>query len=73
MQDATKGWKLGPMDLESRGGWAEYSRAKDEMFAVTDIKQASWRVNPELEAMPGSSVTSRPFSANSAVRRFSAA
>ena len=32
------------MDLESRGRWAEYSRAKDEMFAVTDIKQAPWHV-----------------------------
>jgi hypothetical protein len=32
--------QLSPMDLESRRRWAEYSRAKDEMFAVTDIKQA---------------------------------
>ena len=27
-----------------RARWAEYSRAKDEMFAVTDIKQAPWHV-----------------------------
>ena len=39
-----KRWKLSPMDLESRRRWAEYSRAKDEMFAVTDIKQAPWYV-----------------------------
>ncbi len=44
MNDPTKRWKLSPMDLESRRRWAEYSRAKDEMFAVTDIKQAPWYV-----------------------------
>jgi len=44
MNDTTKRWKLSPMDLQSRGRWAEYSRAKDEMFAVTDIKQAPWYV-----------------------------
>ena len=44
MNDATKRWKLSPMDLESRSRWAEYSRAKDEMFAVTDIKHAPWYV-----------------------------
>jgi len=42
--DPTKRWKLSPMDLESRKRWAEYSKAKDEMFAHTDIKQASWYV-----------------------------
>ena len=35
-------WKLSPMDLESRAKWVDYSRAKDEMFAATDIKQAPW-------------------------------
>jgi polyphosphate kinase 2 (PPK2 family) len=44
MKDATKRWKLSPMDLESRRHWVEYSRAKDEMFAHTDIKQAPWHV-----------------------------
>ena len=38
--DPTKRWKLSPMDLESRSKWMEYSKAKDEMFAYTDIKQA---------------------------------
>ena len=42
--DATKRWKLSPMDLESRARWVEYSKAKDEMFAHTDIKQAPWYV-----------------------------
>jgi polyphosphate kinase 2 len=43
-QDPTKHWKLSPMDLESRNRWEDYSRAKDEMFAYTDIKQAPWYV-----------------------------
>ncbi len=42
--DPTKRWKLSPMDLESRKKWVEYSKAKDEMFAHTDIKQAPWYV-----------------------------
>jgi polyphosphate kinase 2 (PPK2 family) len=44
MDKPTKRWKLSPMDLESRKHWAEYSRAKDEMFAVTDNKQCPWFV-----------------------------
>lgn len=40
----TKRWKLSPMDLESRKRWVEYSKAKDDMFAHTDIKQAPWYV-----------------------------
>jgi len=42
--DPTKRWKLSPMDLQSRARWEEYSRAKDEMFSYTDIKQAPWYV-----------------------------
>ena len=42
--DPTKRWKLSTMDLESRTRWVEYSKAKDEMFAHTDIKQAPWYV-----------------------------
>ena len=44
LKDPTKRWKLSPMDLQSRSRWVEYSRAKDEMFAHTDIKQAPWYV-----------------------------
>ncbi|MGA9071684.1 MAG: polyphosphate kinase 2 [Terracidiphilus sp.] len=44
MKNPTKRWKLSPMDLESRKHWAEYSRAKDEMFAVTDLKMSPWFV-----------------------------
>jgi len=39
-----KHWKLSPMDLQSRARWVEYSKAKDAMFAHTDIKQAPWYV-----------------------------
>ncbi|MEK8022383.1 MAG: polyphosphate kinase 2 [Candidatus Hydrogenedentota bacterium] len=42
--DPTKRWKLSPMDLKSRSKWVEYSMAKDQMFAHTDIKQAPWHV-----------------------------
>ncbi len=44
IHDRTKRWKLSPMDLESRSRWVEYSKAKDEMFDYTDIKQAPWYV-----------------------------
>src|SRR5579863_1249180 len=40
----TKRWKISSMDLESRKHWADYSRAKDEMFDATDHKQAPWFV-----------------------------
>jgi len=44
INNPTKRWKLSPMDLNSRARWAEYSKAKDQMFAHTDIKQAPWYV-----------------------------
>ncbi|MGI9513098.1 MAG: polyphosphate kinase 2 [Anderseniella sp.] len=44
LTDPTKRWKLSPMDLESRKRWVDYSKAKDMMFAHTDIKQAPWYV-----------------------------
>ncbi len=44
LEDPTRRWKLSPMDLQSRSRWVDYSRAKDEMFKFTDIKQAPWWV-----------------------------
>jgi polyphosphate kinase 2 len=44
IHDPRRRWKLSPMDLESRSKWEEYSKAKDEMFSHTDIKQAPWYV-----------------------------
>jgi polyphosphate kinase len=42
--EPTKRWKLSPMDIASWERWQDYSRAKDEMFAHTDIEQAPWWV-----------------------------
>ena len=44
IKDSTKRWKLSDMDVQSRERWVDYSRAKDEMFEYTDIKQAPWYV-----------------------------
>jgi polyphosphate kinase len=44
VRDPMRRWKLSPMDVESRERWVEYSKAKDAMFAHTDIKQAPWHV-----------------------------
>lgn len=44
IDDPTKRWKLSPMDMQSRARWVDYSKAKDEMFSYTDIKEAPWWV-----------------------------
>jgi polyphosphate kinase len=44
IEDPTKRWKLSPLDLEARRRWVEYSKAKDEMFAYTDISDSPWWV-----------------------------
>jgi len=43
-QTPAKRWKLSPMDLESRGRWVEYSKAKDQMFEHCSISEAPWYV-----------------------------
>jgi polyphosphate kinase len=43
-RDPVRRWKLSPMDLESLNRWEEYSRAKDEMMAHTDIVTSPWFV-----------------------------
>jgi polyphosphate kinase len=40
--DPARRWKLSPMDLESRDRWMEFSQAKDNMFAHTNIPEAPW-------------------------------
>ncbi|MDJ0569809.1 MAG: polyphosphate kinase 2 [Pleurocapsa sp. MO_192.B19] len=40
----TKRWKISPMDLKAREKWVDYSRAKDDMFAATDIPESPWNV-----------------------------
>ncbi len=44
ISDPSKRWKLSPMDLQARARWVDYSEAKDQMFAYTDIKEAPWHV-----------------------------
>jgi polyphosphate kinase 2 len=44
IDDPTRRWKLSPMDLTARSKWVEYSKAKDDMFSYTDIKEAPWWV-----------------------------
>ncbi|MFN8019540.1 MAG: polyphosphate kinase 2 [Acidimicrobiales bacterium] len=70
-----KRWKLSPMDLESRTRWADYSRAKDTMFAHTDTATSPWWVvNADdkrrarlncishlLDQVPYEDLTSGPF------------
>ena len=42
IDDPTRRWKLSPMDLESRLRWQEFSLAKDDMLAHTNIPEAPW-------------------------------
>jgi len=44
INDPSKRWKLSPMDLQARARWVDYSEAKDQMFAYTDIQEAPWYV-----------------------------
>ncbi|MCT1385756.1 polyphosphate kinase 2 [Brachybacterium sp. p3-SID1565] len=41
-EDPMRRWKLSPMDVESITRWEDYSRAKDAMFAATDLPGARW-------------------------------
>jgi polyphosphate kinase 2 len=44
IHDPMKQWKLSPMDLESRVRWEQYTKAKEEMFARTNIADAPWYI-----------------------------
>jgi polyphosphate kinase 2 len=44
LEDPARRWKLSALDLESITRWEAYSRAKDVMFAHTDIAEAPWYV-----------------------------
>jgi polyphosphate kinase len=44
LEDPMRQWKLSSIDLESITRWEDYSRAKDEMMAQTDIPEAPWYV-----------------------------
>lgn len=42
LEDPMRQWKLSPMDLESLSRWEDYSKAKDEMLAHTDLPDSPW-------------------------------
>ena len=44
IHDPMKQWKLSPMDLQSRVRWEQYTKAKEEMFARTNISEAPWYI-----------------------------
>jgi polyphosphate kinase len=44
IHDPLKQWKLSPMDLQSRIRWEDYTRAKEETFARTNIPEAPWHI-----------------------------
>lgn len=46
IHDPLKQWKLSPMDLQSRVRWEDYTKAKEEVFARTNIPEAPWWVVP---------------------------
>jgi len=46
IHDPLKQWKLSPMDLQSRIRWEDYTKAKEEMFARTNITEAPWYIVP---------------------------
>ncbi|QCH25690.1 polyphosphate kinase 2 [Mycobacteroides salmoniphilum] len=42
--DPVRQWKLSPMDLASLDKWGAYTKAKEEMFSLTDTDHAPWIV-----------------------------
>jgi polyphosphate kinase 2 len=44
INDPRKIWKLSDLDLKSYSRWYDYSRARDAMFAATDVPWAPWYV-----------------------------
>ncbi|MFE3291107.1 polyphosphate kinase 2 [Rhodococcus sp. NPDC059234] len=42
IDDPRKIWKLSDLDLESYSRWYDYSRARDDMFRLTDTGWAPW-------------------------------
>lgn len=44
IHDPMRQWKLSPMDLQSRIRWEDYTKAKEDMFARTNIPEAPWYI-----------------------------
>lgn len=43
-QDPLKGWKLSPVDLQSRNAYADYTHAREAMLQATHTDWAPWRL-----------------------------
>ncbi|MEO6793377.1 MAG: polyphosphate kinase 2 [Mycobacterium sp.] len=43
-KDPLRQWKLSPMDVQAVNHWDDYSRARDEMMARTDVAASPWYV-----------------------------
>ncbi len=46
IDDPRKIWKLSPMDVASYQRWYDYSRARDDMLAATDLEYSPWTIVP---------------------------
>ncbi len=58
IHDPLKQWKLSPMDLQSRVRWEAYTKAKEETFARTNIREAPWPSSrPTTRSGPGSTAS----------------
>jgi polyphosphate kinase 2 len=44
IHDPMRQWKLSPMDLQSRIRWEDYTKAKEDMLARTNIHEAPWYI-----------------------------
>lgn len=42
LNDPLKQWKLSPVDMESQQRWADYTKAKEDMFFYTSTVEAPW-------------------------------
>ena len=53
INDPRKIWKLSDLDLKSYSRWYDYSRARDAMFAATDMDWAPWYIASTDDKMRG--------------------
>ena len=44
IHDPMRQWKLSPMDLQSRIRWEDYTKAKEDMLARTNIPESPWYI-----------------------------
>ncbi|MEO5339520.1 MAG: polyphosphate kinase 2 [Magnetococcus sp. MYC-9] len=44
LQDPLKQWKLSPVDKESQDKWADYTKAKEDMFFYSSTEECPWTI-----------------------------